>query len=515
MSTMGAFHRVRQPARILLMCLIAFVGGWASTQLSLAVGTVSCIWVSNGIISAFVVTAPRRWKIPFFLVGQLSNLGTDLVLGNALTWAAWFVVCNSVEVLVTVLFLGHFEERAQVSTNRALARMALFGVVLGPLACALLASPAVRILEGRPLLEGMRIWFMADALGCAATLPLTLFLLTRPKVRSRDLHGRVADVAWGTALVTAGVTIFWQTKYPLIFMLFPPLVAILFRFRLAGAVYGTSLVVLFAAAFTAEGHGPFTLFPGAATTERVLIFQMFGLVMFASCIPLGFSIEERHRLEANLKKANQRLGDLALLDPLTGVSNRRSFDAVFESEWSSAHLSGEDLSLVFLDIDFFKRFNDTYGHQRGDDCLRSVAGALAASVRGAVDIVARYGGEEFVVLLPATRADSARATANRIASAILELQISHKESPFGVVTASIGVATVRPRLGGDARVLMRLADSACYAAKQSGRHRIESPRELELVSGFGPDVAASRQPLAYSLRALHESGKTANGPTPP
>jgi diguanylate cyclase (GGDEF)-like protein len=461
------------------MCLLVCVGAWVSTKLSLAVGTVSCIWIANGIISAFILTAPQRWKIPFFVAGQLANFGVDFALGNTFYCACWFVVCNSSEVLVTVLSLRHFGGRAEVADRQALWRIACFGLFLGPLTCALLAAPAVQLVEGRPFLEAARIWFLSDALGCAATLPLMLFLLTRERKNARERGTDIVDVAWACLFTAVVVAVFWQTKYPLIFLLFPPVVAVLFRFKLAGAIYGTSLVLVFAAAFTAQGHGPFALSRGAAPAERVMLFQMFGLILFASCVPLGYSIEERHRLEEKLKQANQKLLDLALLDPLTSVCNRRGFEIVMESAWSGARATGTDVSLIYLDLDFFKRFNDSYGHQVGDDCLRSVAGSLVDSVRGARDCVARYGGEEFVILLPGTSADSARATADRVAAAIMDLRIPHRESPFGIVTASLGISTARPGEGNSANGLISQADDGLYAAKRSGRDRIESNCEPE------------------------------------
>jgi diguanylate cyclase (GGDEF)-like protein len=289
---------------------------------------------------------------------------------------------------------------------------------------------------------------------------------------ARPLRTRAADFAWAVFLAGTTLAVFWQTRYPVLFLLFPPLVAVLFRFRLAGAVYGTSVVVAIAAAFTAEAHGPFALFPGTTPTERVALFQIFGLLMFASCIPLGFSIEERNRLDAQLKQAIANLADLAFLDSLTGVRNRRGLDAAMESEWLIACATGSELSLLYLDIDFFKRFNDTYGHQRGDDCLRSVARILLAGVRESGDCVARYGGEEFVILLPATSAAAARTTAERIFAAMRALQVPHKGSPLGIVTASFGIATIRPSAGGNPYGLIGLADDALYAAKRGGRDRI-------------------------------------------
>jgi diguanylate cyclase (GGDEF)-like protein len=466
-----------------LICVLVCIGTYVSTRLSLAIGTVSCIWIANGIISAFILTAPARYKILFFAAGQLTNLSVDLVLGDAFVPACWYLLCNSAEVLVAVLSLRHFQARSEIVTGRALRRIAFFGILLGPLTCAVLAAPVISIVEGRSLLEAIRIWFLSDALGCAATLPPLLFLLTHER-NTRAWRDRVADGALACVLLSLLAAIFWQTRYPLLFLLFPPLAALLFRFRLAGAIYGTAVVLVLAAAFTAEGHGPFALDRGATRTERVILFQIFGLITFGSCIPLGFSIEERHRLQENLQKVNERLSQLALLDSLTGAQNRRGFDATMETEWSSACASGGEISLLYLDIDFFKRFNDTYGHQRGDDCLRSVANALIGVVRGSDRYVARYGGEEFVVLLPGAPSDSARATAERITATILELNIPHRESPFGLVTASVGIATVRPRDGGTADELIRLADDALYRAKRGGRSRIEMKPECGRAIGW-------------------------------
>ena len=120
------------------------------------------------------------------------------------------------------------------------------------------------------------------------------------------------------------------------------------------------------------------------------------------------------------------------------------------------------------------RFNDAYGHQSGDDCLRRVARSLVENVRRSEDCVARYGGEEFVIVLAEVSESSARSTAERITEAIQELKIPHIDSPFGVITASFGIATVRPSSGGSPSWLVHLADDALYAAKRGGRNRIET-----------------------------------------
>ena len=466
------FLAEREFRLLILMCVLLGVCAWVSTKLSLDAGGASCIWISNGLISAFILTVPAGWKKHFFIAGEVVNTGVDLAFGDPLIPALWFALCSCAEVLIAVLPLRHFAVRADVSNRRAMCRIAYFAVFLGPLTGALLGAPAIAMQQARPWPEVLRLWFLSSSLGVAASLPFVLFLATRDG-RRRTLRAWIFDIAWAGPLVACTFAVFWQTKYPAIFLLFPPLIAVILRFRLAGAIFGTSLVVIVGAAFTAESHGPFAVSRVGTLMEPVMLFHIFGLMLFATCIPVGLQLKERHRLACELKEANQRLSDLALIDGLTGVQNRRSLDLLLDSEWSNGQLGDKELSLLYIDIDFFKRFNDTYGHPSGDDCLRRVARTLVASVPMPAECGGRYGGEEFVVVLPETSAGSAQATADRITASIRDLDIPHEASPFGVVTASVGIATVRPTPDANPSWLVHLADDALYAAKRSGRNRIE------------------------------------------
>ncbi len=185
------------------------------------------------------------------------------------------------------------------------------------------------------------------------------------------------------------------------------------------------------------------------------------------------SLERRvaERTEA-LAEANRQLEMLSISDGLTGLANRRRFDAMLEREWRRAARDATSLGLVMIDVDHFKLFNDRYGHLRGDHCLRAVARALQDSVRQDVDLVARYGGEEFAMILPGADASFAEAIAARALASIIALQQPHSASPFGQVTISLGVAAMRPDQAGGAEQLIERADSALYRAKRSGRNRL-------------------------------------------
>jgi diguanylate cyclase (GGDEF)-like protein/PAS domain S-box-containing protein len=186
-----------------------------------------------------------------------------------------------------------------------------------------------------------------------------------------------------------------------------------------------------------------------------------------------FDISERKKNEEELLRLQRELEDFSYRDGLTGVANRRMFDQVLAREWGSAYRNQQPLSVVMLDIDFFKEYNDHYGHLAGDDCLRRVAELLSAAAARPRDLAARYGGEEFVLVLPETNADAALAVAERCRSALLDAMIPHAGARAGEhLTLSIGVATMVPQESDEPHDLMAEVDRRLYLAKQEGRNGI-------------------------------------------
>ncbi len=184
-------------------------------------------------------------------------------------------------------------------------------------------------------------------------------------------------------------------------------------------------------------------------------------------------VRARVRTHLTLKAQADLLREWVYIDGLTGVRNRRCFDDRLALEWARAARENQPLSVILADVDFFKRYNDAYGHQRGDDCLRQVAEAMRAAALRPGDLVARYGGEEFVCLLPNTPLAGAMHAAERIANAVDALAIDHARSDVSpYVTVSLGVCSVQPMPGGDPAVLVGAADRQLYSAKSQGRHRI-------------------------------------------
>jgi diguanylate cyclase (GGDEF)-like protein len=207
----------------------------------------------------------------------------------------------------------------------------------------------------------------------------------------------------------------------------------------------------------------------AAWRRRALnigcVMAVFALVFIGLSFALGAQLRRRMRAESELAM-------LARIDGLTGLNNRRTLGEILDQEWRRAKRTRSVFSLLFVDIDRFKAYNDTYGHQAGDDALAAVAKCIGDNIRRPTDSAARYGGEEFVVVLPDTAPEGAASLAEKIRTAISDLAIEHAGSEYGRVTASIGAAAWTPEREGDVTAVIRAADEALYNAKAMGRNKV-------------------------------------------
>jgi len=199
------------------------------------------------------------------------------------------------------------------------------------------------------------------------------------------------------------------------------------------------------------------------------------VVLKAKVIAMRRLVEMQRSLVAvthKLNVANQELQRLSTTDGLTGISNRRMFDEMSVREWRRCERMKKPLSLVMVDVDYFKHYNDHYGHQAGDECLKAVAAQMLRAAPRASDVVARYGGEEFVFALGETDMDGAKWVANHLRQRIADLMIPHSAISLQHVTVSCGVASVIPGDGVSLEALLQSADHALYQAKEQGRNRV-------------------------------------------
>jgi diguanylate cyclase (GGDEF)-like protein len=223
-------------------------------------------------------------------------------------------------------------------------------------------------------------------------------------------------------------------------------------------------------------------------TKPVREFEL--LARIRSALRLKHEIDRRKARERELLEVTRQLGDvnsvltrLSYIDSLTNTANRRCFDNTLGQEWRRAARTERIISMLMIDVDYFKRFNDTYGHQAGDECLKAVASALKLTIRRPGDLLARYGGEEFAVILPETPLVGAESVAESLRKSIEDLKIAHRQSSVSpYVTISIGAACIFPKRTTPSQYLTKGADDALYEAKEAGRN---SFRAIDLTVGGG------------------------------
>lgn len=278
-------------------------------------------------------------------------------------------------------------------------------------------------------------------------------------VRPHRLAALLAGSAWGLA----GASVPWLSSHQVPMVLVLIVVATVVSLPRMGAMPDIFL------AFACGAMLPIVVAAFWVPPEQgQLIWMVVGLV--SAVLWVSARAVEADLMEVVIKRLS--LERMAWEDKLTGLANRRRFDAVLSEEWRRAARMGVPLSLLLMDVDHFKRFNDTYGHTSGDACLTLVGGVLASTVRRAGDFAARYGGEEFVVLLFHTNRSDALLLADRVRHAVRGLDVDHSGSPHGVVTVSVGGATVVPRSDDPPQTLLDQADAALYEAKATGRDRV-------------------------------------------
>ncbi len=205
---------------------------------------------------------------------------------------------------------------------------------------------------------------------------------------------------------------------------------------------------------------------------------MFGLANETIGAVVQFKdISERKAYEETLEKTNKKFKALARVDGLTQIANRRVFDEVLTKEWRRMQRSHLPIALLMIDIDFFKLYNDNYGHAQGDECLKQIANAINGCIHRSHDLAARYGGEEFACILPETDLNGAAIVADTVLNAVRNCKILHECSEISnTVTVSIGCFSMIPENNNDCNILITEADQLLYKSKESGRNRFTTKK---------------------------------------
>jgi diguanylate cyclase (GGDEF)-like protein len=454
------------------------------------------VWLPNAVLLAALLRfrGRRGWLM------AMLTFSSDLI-GNlpAFPWqeAVLLSLINLSEVGIAYFLMLRSGASFELKRIQDLRKFIGAGPLAGALVASMLAAAVLQAMSGTtiPYFTLARLWWFGDALGLLIYTPL-LLAFTHADTEGIRLRGR----DWATMLLTLALAV-------LIFsarggeidgvsvtptLLLPAVLFVAFRFGIRWTALTVALISLAVALMLTAGHKPFGDVNVHLETVRAQEF-----ILTLCIVGIGFAtllnevlmrergLEKRvSQRTAELERSNAKLAALSTTDGLTGIANRRRFDEVMSAEWRRAIRSKQPLALAMLDVDLFKQYNDLYGHQAGDDCLRAIAELLTASARRPGDLAARYGGEEFAFIAPVTDRAHALRLAESICRALEALAMPHSGSPFGTVTASIGVAVFDPvdenalekstdmdaRTG--AQKLAQSADAALYRAKQLGRNQV-------------------------------------------
>jgi diguanylate cyclase (GGDEF)-like protein len=445
------------------------------------------VWLPNAVLLAALLRyqGQRAWAMAAltFSTDVLANLAVFSWQGAVL-----LSLVNLTEVVLAFVLMRRMRASMGLQSFRDFGRFIVAGPVVAALFASLLAAAVLQNLHATstPYLTLVRVWWFGDGLGLLIYTPLLLSLsssFTPPpgSIRFKPRDGVVLLISLGLAALVFsahGGEIRGVSATP--DLLLPSVLYVAVRFGVRWTVLAVALVSWATSGVLTAGYQPF-----GAVDVHLEIVRAQEFILTLCTVGIGFAIllaelkaherelEDKVRARTReLETSNTQLAALSATDGLTGIANRRRFDEVLASAWSRASRSHQSLALVMLDVDYFKKYNDHYGHLAGDDCLRHTAQVLAAQFRRAGDLVARYGGEEFVLLSEGPTAAEALQIAETVRQALQDLALPHARSPFGVLTASLGVALVVP--GPDVAMdsLVQQADQALYQAKAQGRNQV-------------------------------------------
>lgn len=479
--------------------LVLLLFSWLGIKLSNVSDGVATIWFTNGMLFALVILRPRRLWLQYFAIGLVADTLADVLYGDRFALAFGVSLANSVEVILSALVLtAIFGNPFNLSRRKPLVGFLVIAVIgATAITSALGASWTLLFVKAGPWLTLFRTWYLGDILGMSIMAPL-VFILLRPGF-FRVLHRKqlLNTLALLTVPALATLFVFTHSADPLIFFIFPALLLVVFRLGFPGTVLAVFVIAIISIGLTVRGYGPLILVADHRMLHRIVVVQIFLAVALFTSFSVAALLEERKELETSLQQSEARYRLLASLDGLTGLANRRSFDERLDAEWQRALLSHQPLSLLMIDVDLFKRYNDLNGHIDGDACLRQIANAIADSIPAHLGEASRFGGEEFTVILPNTDSAHAAAIAETLRAAVATMQLPHPGSPHHIQTISIGVAVAIPEPDQSPLSLLNASDSALYLAKLLGRNRVESNLSQATVQlTREPDLATTPPGIA-------------------
>jgi diguanylate cyclase (GGDEF)-like protein len=443
---------------LLIEAIMPSAGGWPI-----------CTPLNGAVLAVLLMSRRKLW--PFLLLGYVIALGEGTVLAGALRHpGALEILGNFAELVLAALTLPPYRSLKQWLQERRLLRaFTAYALLLGPAIMSLsIASNlpgsfgAVTNLHAG-FLERARIIAYSEALGIALGTALVLVLCSRHTYRLFRWRELLPTLGLFFAIALTTWFAFTQTAYPLIFLPYAILIAAAFVLGLRGAVLGTGLACAILCALTAHS---------SLSVQTGLVQSCLALTVL-TVFPLSVTLFNRAELEARIKSYQSELDKLKSLDRLTGVANRKRFDLVLTREWQRATRDPKPIALLMIDTDFFDSYNEYYGTEAGDTCLRLIASKLAEHPHRQYDLISRFAGGRFSVLLPGASGDSVKRIGEEFRAGIAALELPHERSQFGRVTVSVGCAAMFPEMHLKSDLLISAAEAALTSARRKGKNRVE------------------------------------------
>ena len=467
----GVIRWLRYLAQVSLLAAAYFAAAKASLVLAIPPGYATAVWPLSGIaLAALLLLGNRVWP----------GIWLGAVLVNLTVASSPFVALaigsgNTLEALAGAMLVRRYVADAPPYFDHA--RNVVRFVAVAALCSTVAATIGVMSLAlENPLpwpefFANWGTWWHGDAAGIIIITPLILNWRLRHDIFWSPAK-RLEAAGFAFLLLLAAYLAFSNgTRYfsslPLTFLILPLFIWAAFRFTRREVTMAGAAVCFIAVWYTVEGQGPFT---HPSLNLSLLLLLAFTSTIVATGLMLSAAVDERSRTMEKLEQALRHLREQASTDSLTGLSNRRHLWEFLLREWIRSRRRESSLAIIMMDLDYFKRINDRFGHEAGDVVLMEIAALLKAQIRGS-DIASRFGGEEFALVLPDATLEAVRSRAEGIRAAIHRLKLEYRGQPLGKITASFGVA-LAPDHAGDPESLLRASDQALYDAKAAGRDRV-------------------------------------------
>lgn len=471
-----------------------------SHQFTSLPGEIASIWLPSGITLAMVFVYGVQICLGIMIgsiIGlqeSLNSISPSLSLTEQVIIQGVCAIVNCLQPLIAIYLIKKYGRHQEIFAHLYSVWVFIVVAMFTPLISALMAVStlcflSVISLEQYPI--SFLTWWLASTV---AHLIFTPSLLIYREKDILQVSANIWEIVLVLFLLYFNCILVFQYSYPLEYLLLLVLIWSVFRlsrFYSSLMIIAVDLITIIA---TSQGYGVF-IQPSA--NESLLFLQSFVAVLSISTLILTAIFNEKQqtqlslqntldnlenkviertkkleKTQLHLEKVNYSLAKMVNTDGLTLIANRRCFDDYLSQEWAKLYQTNQSISLLLIDVDYFKLYNDAYGHQSGDDCLRKIAQALKNSCIRSSDLVARYGGEEFAILLSNTNIQGAIAVSQRIQTTIHNLQIIHNYSPISqIVTVSMGISSLIPSIDNSPQLLINQADQALYLSKEKGRNQ--------------------------------------------